>query len=127
MSKAMSVKKSNHSKGKGPSKAQAQEGRARRRIEQYHEDKALEEALGLSLSDIHDTEPSPMPTYNITYFNAKQAKIEEESIFMKSLTNAKRSALHYAPKATCCIVIKDLMERILSRYDANNGWTDSEA
>lgn len=127
MSKAMSVEKPNHSKGKRLSKAQAQEGRARRRIEQYHEDKALEEALVLSLSDIHDTEPNAMPTYNITYFNAKQVKIDGESIFMKSLTNAKRSALHYAPEATCCIVIRDLMERTLSRYDANNGWTDSEA
>ncbi|MCR9352109.1 hypothetical protein [Vibrio alginolyticus] len=65
-----------------------------------------------------------MPTYNVTYFNAKQAKIDEESIFMKNLTNAKRSALHYAPEATFCIIIKDLMERCLSRYDINHGWMD---
>jgi len=127
MTKASSTKKTERRKSKGLSQAQAQEGQARRRIEQYYEDKALEEALGLSLSDIHDTEPNAMPTYNITYFNAKQVKIDDESIFMKSLTNAKRSALHYAPDATCCIVIKDLMERTLSRYGANNGWTDSEA
>ncbi|HGS4746571.1 TPA: PA3496 family putative envelope integrity protein [Vibrio parahaemolyticus] len=56
MSKASRVKKTDRRTNKKPSKAQAQEGLARRRIEQYHEDKALEEALGLSLSDIHDTE-----------------------------------------------------------------------
>ncbi|CAH1533712.1 conserved hypothetical protein [Vibrio owensii] len=50
MAKAMSVKKPGSPKRKGPSKEQTQESQVRRRIEQYHEDKALEKALGLSLS-----------------------------------------------------------------------------
>lgn len=50
MTKAMSVKKPGSPKRKGPSKEQAQESQVRRRIEQYHEDKALEKALGVSLS-----------------------------------------------------------------------------
>ena len=50
MTKEISVKKPSSPKKKGPSKEQAQGSLARRRIEQYHEDKALEKALGLSLS-----------------------------------------------------------------------------
>ncbi|MDF4336123.1 hypothetical protein P3383_23400 [Vibrio parahaemolyticus] len=29
-----------------------------------------------------------MPTYQVTYFNAKHAVMDSEAIFMKSLTNA---------------------------------------
>ncbi|ARR10461.1 hypothetical protein [Vibrio parahaemolyticus] len=41
-----------------------------------------------------------MPTYQVTYFNAKHTVMDSEAIFMKSLTNAKRSAEHHAPDGT---------------------------
>ena len=66
-----------------------------------------------------------MPTFHVTYFNAKERKIEEESIFMKNLGGAKRSAFHHAPDDTQYIEIKDLMERALTRYDDGNGWKDT--
>ena len=66
-----------------------------------------------------------MPTFHVTYFNAKEKKIEEESIFMKNLAAAKRSASHHAPDDTRYIEIKDLMERALTRYSDGNGWKDT--
>ena len=66
-----------------------------------------------------------MPTFHVTYFNAKEKKIEEESIFMKNLVTAKRSASHHAPDDTRHIVIKDLMEKTLTRYDEGEGWNDT--
>jgi hypothetical protein len=66
-----------------------------------------------------------MPTYQVTYFNAKHAVIDSEAIFMKSLTNAKRSAEHHAPEGAMRIEIKDLMEQMLSRMTLDDGWVDS--
>lgn len=66
-----------------------------------------------------------MPTYHVTYFNTKEKKIDEESIFMKNLGGAKCSAFHHAPDDTQYIEIKDLMERILTRYDEGKGWKDT--
>ncbi|NOI26947.1 hypothetical protein [Vibrio mediterranei] len=66
-----------------------------------------------------------MPTFNVTYFTASQTEIEMESIFMKSLANAKRSAIAHAPDTTHHIVIKDVIERELSRYEIHQGWTES--
>lgn len=66
-----------------------------------------------------------MPTFHVTYFNAKEKKIEEESIFMKNLAAAKRSASHHASDETQCIEIKDLMEETLTRYDEGSGWKDT--
>ncbi len=66
-----------------------------------------------------------MPTFNVTYFNTAQAVIDNESIFMKSLANAKRSAITHAPDNTNKIIIKDLMERKLSQFEMESGWTDS--
>ena len=54
-----------------------------------------------------------------------QKKIEEESIFMKNLAAAKRSASHHASDETQCIEIKDLMEKTLTRYDEGSGWKDT--
>ncbi len=34
-----------------------------------------------------------MPTFHVTYFNAKEKKIEEESIFMKNLAAASARLL----------------------------------
>ncbi|ENN8962061.1 TPA: hypothetical protein ACMDQ5_004611 [Vibrio parahaemolyticus] len=55
-----------------------------------------------------------MPTYQVTYFNAKHAVMDSEAIFMKNLTNAKRSAEHHAPEGTDQIEIKDLMDQVLT-------------
>ncbi|TOK17560.1 hypothetical protein CGI23_25325 [Vibrio parahaemolyticus] len=66
-----------------------------------------------------------MPTFNVTYFNAAHTVIDSESIFMKSLVNAKRSAITHAPDNTNKIIIKDLMERTLSQFEMESDWTDS--
>ncbi|MFM2625810.1 hypothetical protein [Vibrio owensii] len=66
-----------------------------------------------------------MPTFHVTYFNAKEKKIEEESIFMKNLAAAKRSASHHSSDDTQYIEIKDLMERTLTRYNEGEGWKDT--
>ncbi len=66
-----------------------------------------------------------MPTYQVTYFNAKHTVTDSEAIFMKNLTNAKRSAEHHAPKGTEQIEIKDLMEKVLSRLILGEGWVDN--
>ncbi|MCW8336441.1 hypothetical protein [Vibrio paucivorans] len=65
-----------------------------------------------------------MPTYQVTYFNAKHTIIDSEAIFMKSLTNAKRSAEHHAPEDTKQIEIKDLMDRVLGKWTLDKGWGD---
>lgn len=44
---------------------------------------------------------------------------------MKSLTNAKRSAEHHAPKDIKQIEIKDLMGKVLSRLTLDEGWIDN--
>lgn len=61
-----------------------------------------------------------MPTYQVTYLDAKQTLIDSEAIFMKNLVTAKRSAEHHAP-----IIIQDLMDKVLSRLIVNEGWTDT--
>ncbi|KIF51523.1 hypothetical protein [Vibrio owensii] len=66
-----------------------------------------------------------MPTYEVTYLDAKQGIIDSEAIFMKNLGAAKRSAAHHAPSKTEQIIIKDLMNRVLSRLLVNEGWTDT--
>ncbi len=66
-----------------------------------------------------------MPTFHVTYFNEKERKIDEESIFMKTLGGAKRSALHHSPDNSHYIEIKDLMERTLTRHDKKEGWKDT--
>ncbi|MGI9920494.1 hypothetical protein [Vibrio owensii] len=66
-----------------------------------------------------------MPTYQVTYFNAKHTVMDSEAIFMKSLTNAKRSAEHHAPDGTQKIEIKDLMDKVLSRLVLDDGWVDN--
>ncbi|AVW94966.1 hypothetical protein BAV72_22720 [Vibrio parahaemolyticus] len=66
-----------------------------------------------------------MPTYQVTYFNAKHAVMDSEAIFMKNLTNAKRSAEHHAPEGTDQIEIKDLMDQVLTRLTSEQGWIDS--
>ena len=67
-----------------------------------------------------------MPTFQVTYFNAEDEKIDEESIFMKSLAFAKRSALIHAPDQACSIEIKDLMEVTLTSYRLEDGWKDNQ-
>lgn len=45
---------------------------------------------------------------------------------MKNLVTAKRSASpHHAPDDTRHIVIKNLMEKTLTRYDEGEGWNDT--
>ncbi|EPO5780200.1 hypothetical protein ACUCAK_002605 [Vibrio harveyi] len=65
-----------------------------------------------------------MPTYQVTYFNAKHAVIDSEAIFMKSLTNAKRSAGHHAPEGAILIEIRDLMDQMLSRMTLDDSCED---
>ncbi|WP_031410711.1 hypothetical protein [Vibrio parahaemolyticus] len=66
-----------------------------------------------------------MPTYQVTYLDTKQTIIDSEAIFMKNLVTAKRSAAHHAPINTEQIIIKDLMEKVLSRLIVNEGWVDT--
>ncbi|MDX8425224.1 hypothetical protein GTJ61_23635 [Vibrio parahaemolyticus] len=66
-----------------------------------------------------------MPTYQVTYFNVRHAVMDSEAIFMKNLTNAKRSAEHHAPEGTDQIEIKDLMDQVLTRLTPEQGWIDS--
>ncbi|MFW1141483.1 hypothetical protein ACEV8V_22845 [Vibrio parahaemolyticus] len=66
-----------------------------------------------------------MPTYQVTYFNAKHAVMDSEAIFMKSLTNAKRSAEHHAPEGAILIEIRDLTDQMLSRMTLDDSWVDS--
>jgi len=66
-----------------------------------------------------------MPTYQVIYFNAKYTVMDNEAIFMKNLTNAKRSAEHHAPEGAKQFEIKDLMERVLSRFTFDEGWVDN--
>ena len=51
--------------------------------------------------------------------------MDSETIFMKSLTNAKRSAEHHAPEGTDQIEIKDLMDQVLTRLTLEQGWVDN--
>ncbi|MCW8336718.1 hypothetical protein [Vibrio paucivorans] len=66
-----------------------------------------------------------MPTYQVTYFNAKHAEMDSEAIFMKSLTNAKRSAEHHAPDGAKQIEIRNIMGNVLSRLILDEGWVDN--
>ncbi|KOY23769.1 hypothetical protein ACX06_11780 (plasmid) [Vibrio parahaemolyticus] len=66
-----------------------------------------------------------MPTYQVTYLDAKQTLIDSEAIFMKNLVTAKRSAEHPAPSHAEQIIIQDLMDKVLSRLIVNEGWTDT--
>ncbi|EPE2685115.1 hypothetical protein [Vibrio diabolicus] len=66
-----------------------------------------------------------MPAYQVTYFNDKYEVVESEAIFMKSLTNAKRSAEHHAPQGIKKIEIKDIMGKVLSRLMLDEGWSDN--
>ncbi|EGQ8449428.1 hypothetical protein D6L40_20295 [Vibrio alginolyticus] len=66
-----------------------------------------------------------MPPYLVTYFNEKHTVIDKETIFMKNLTNAKRSAEHHAPKGTDQIEIKDLMDQVLTRLTLDESWLDN--
>lgn len=66
-----------------------------------------------------------MPAYQVTYFNANHTVMDSEAIFMKNLTNAKRSAEHHAPDGTQKIEIKDLMDKVLSRLMLDDGWVDN--
>jgi hypothetical protein len=51
--------------------------------------------------------------------------MDSEAIFMKSLTNAKRSAEHHAPDGAILIKIRDLMNQMLSRIMLDDSWVDS--
>ncbi|EIZ1551960.1 hypothetical protein ACCI36_005045, partial [Vibrio parahaemolyticus] len=51
--------------------------------------------------------------------------MDSEAIFMKNLTNAKRSAEHHAPEGTDQIEIKDLMDQVLTRLTLEQGWVDN--
>ncbi len=66
-----------------------------------------------------------MPTFQVTYLDAKQTIIDSEAIFMKNLVTAKRSAAHHAPNSTEQIIIKDLMNNVLTRLIVDEGWTDT--
>ncbi len=66
-----------------------------------------------------------MPTFQVTYLDAKQTIIDSEAIFMKNLVTAKRSAAHHAPTRTEQIIIKDLMDNVLSHLIVNEGWIDT--
>ncbi len=67
-----------------------------------------------------------MTTFNVTYFNAAKTIIDSESIFMKSLATAKRSALTHAPDNTHYVEITDLLSFLIAQYNINDGWTSAD-
>ncbi len=63
-----------------------------------------------------------MPAYTLIYSNKHQEKLIKETVFMKNLGGAKRSALANAPSITHTIEIFDLMGTCLARKYLLSPW-----
>lgn len=63
-----------------------------------------------------------MPAYTIIYSNENLDKLVKETVFMKNLGGAKRSALANAPTATQYIEIYDLMGTCLGQKHNDGPW-----
>ncbi|EOA8958728.1 hypothetical protein ACIMS1_004400 [Vibrio harveyi] len=67
-----------------------------------------------------------MPAYTIIYSNQDNEKLLKETVFMKNLGAAKRSALANAPVITQHIAIYDLMEKCLTQKLNDGPWLQPE-
>lgn len=63
-----------------------------------------------------------MPAYTIVYKSENDDSLLKETVFMKSLGAAKRSAMSNAPIITHKVEIYDLMEKCLSRREGGKAW-----
>ncbi len=63
-----------------------------------------------------------MPAFTIVYKNQSDEQLLKETIFMKNLGAAKRSAMSNAPVITEKVEIYDLMEKCLSRREIGAPW-----
>ncbi|OUJ39274.1 hypothetical protein CGH72_08655 [Vibrio parahaemolyticus] len=65
-----------------------------------------------------------MPAFTIVYKSKNNEQLLKETIFMKNLGAAKRSAISQAPVITHNVKIYDLMERCLSVKTIGSKWED---
>ena len=65
-----------------------------------------------------------MPAFTIVYKSKNDEQLLKETIFMKNLGAAKRSAISQAPVITHNVKIYDLMERCLSVKTIGSKWED---
>ncbi|EJB8438989.1 hypothetical protein MW344_003576 [Vibrio parahaemolyticus] len=63
-----------------------------------------------------------MPAYTIVYKSENDNSLLKETVFMKNLGAAKRSAMSNAPIITHKVEIYDLMEKCLSRREGGAPW-----
>ncbi len=63
-----------------------------------------------------------MPAFTIIYKSETDEPLLKETVFMKSLGAAKRSAMSQAPVITHTIEIYDLMENCLARREGSATW-----
>ncbi|MCQ9091276.1 hypothetical protein [Vibrio alginolyticus] len=63
-----------------------------------------------------------MPAYTIVYKTKNDDVLLKETVFMKNLGAAKRSAMSNAPVITHKIEICDLMEKCLSHREGGEPW-----
>ncbi|EOV3440303.1 hypothetical protein ACOW85_003892 [Vibrio parahaemolyticus] len=63
-----------------------------------------------------------MPAYTIIYKSDHNEPILKETVFMKNLGAAKRSAMSNAPRITHKVEIYDLMEKCLSHREGDTPW-----
>lgn len=63
-----------------------------------------------------------MPAFTIIYSNENLDKLIKETVFMKNLGGAKRSALANAPLTTQYIEIYDLMGTCLDQKHNESPW-----
>lgn len=66
-----------------------------------------------------------MPAFTIIYKSEIDELLLKETVFMKNLGAAKRSAMAQAPEITHQVKIYDLMERCLSYKEIGSSWIDS--
>ncbi len=65
-----------------------------------------------------------MPAFTIVYKSKNDEQLLKETIFMKSLGAAKRSAMSQAPVITHKIEIYDLMERCITLREIGTSWKE---
>ncbi len=63
-----------------------------------------------------------MPAFTIVYKSKNDEQLLKETVFMKSLGAAKRSAMSQAPVITHKVEIYDLMEKCLSHREGDAPW-----
>ncbi|MCQ9091001.1 hypothetical protein H2D57_23730 [Vibrio alginolyticus] len=66
-----------------------------------------------------------MPAFTIVYKSKNDEQLLKETVFMKSLGAAKRSAMSHAPIITHKVEIYDLMEKCLSHREGDAPWENA--